>query len=117
MMTGAWQLMNDDEDDADELHSQEVSLSTLINPLVEPPRVLAGPVDGRHELGRGEQARGDAAPDPVGEVPVWADQFARSVLNDLEANRQVNLNSYCLLNLSPRVGARPKISFTLLNNK
>jgi len=52
-----------------------------------------------------------------GEVPVWADQFARSVLNDLEANRQVNLNSYCLLNLSPRVGGKPEISFTLLSNE
>ena len=51
-----------------------------------------------------------------GEVPVWADQFARSILNDLEANRQVNLNSYCLLNLSPRVGGKPEISFTLLKN-
>jgi len=50
-----------------------------------------------------------------GEVPIWADQFARSVLNDLEANRQVNLNSYCLLNLSPRVGGKPEISFTLLS--
>lgn len=52
-----------------------------------------------------------------GDVPVWANQFARSVLNDLEANRQVNLNSYCLLNLSPRVGGKPEISFTLQKNK
>ena len=51
-----------------------------------------------------------------GEVPVWADQFARSVLNDLQANRQVNLNSYCLLNLSPRIGGKPEISFTLINS-
>lgn len=51
-----------------------------------------------------------------GEVPDWANQFARSVLDDLEANRQVSLNSYCLLNLAPRVGAKPDISFTLLKN-
>ena len=51
-----------------------------------------------------------------GEVPIWADQFARSVLNDLEANRQVSLNSYCLLNLSPRVGGKPVISFSLLSD-
>lgn len=51
-----------------------------------------------------------------GDVPIWADQFARSILDDLEANRQVSLNSYCLLNLSPRVGAKSEISFTLLNN-
>jgi len=52
-----------------------------------------------------------------GEVPEWARSFAKGVLSDLEANRQVNLNSYCLLNLSPRVGDKPDISFTLLNNK
>ncbi len=51
-----------------------------------------------------------------GEVPQWANEFARSVLDDLEANRQVSLNSYCLLNLSPRIGAKPEISFTLLKN-
>lgn len=51
-----------------------------------------------------------------GEVPVWADQFAKSVLADLEANRQVHLNSFCLLNLSPRVGGKPEISFSLVNN-
>ena len=50
-----------------------------------------------------------------GEVPDWASQYARSVLTDLEANRQVNLNSFCLLNLSPRVGSKPVISFTLLS--
>jgi len=49
-----------------------------------------------------------------GEVPEWADVFARSVLSDLEANRQVNLNSFCLLNLSPRVGEKSDISFTIL---
>lgn len=49
-----------------------------------------------------------------GELPEWADQFARSVLDDLEANRQVNLNSFCILNLSPRIGKRPEISFSIL---
>lgn len=49
-----------------------------------------------------------------GELPEWADQFARSVLDDLEANRQVNLNSFCVLNLSPRIGKRPEISFSIL---
>ncbi len=49
-----------------------------------------------------------------GAMPEWADQFARSVLDDLEANRQVNLNSFSVLNLSPRVGKRPEISFSIL---
>lgn len=49
-----------------------------------------------------------------GELPEWADQFARSVLDDLEANRQVNLNSFSTLNLSPRVGKRPEISFSIM---
>jgi len=49
-----------------------------------------------------------------GELPDWADQFARSILDDLEANRQVNLNSFCILNLSPRVGKRPEISFSVV---
>jgi len=49
-----------------------------------------------------------------GELPEWADQFARSVLDDLEANRQVNLNSFSVLNLSPRVGKRPEISFSIV---
>jgi len=48
-----------------------------------------------------------------GELPAWADQFAKSVLDDLEANRHVNLNSFCVLNLSPRVGKRPEISFSI----
>jgi len=51
-----------------------------------------------------------------GEVPEWADQFARSIISDLEANRQVNLNSFCLLNLAPRIGGKPEISFTILSN-
>jgi hypothetical protein len=49
-----------------------------------------------------------------GEIPDWADHFARSVLDDLEANRQVNLNSFSVLNLSPRVGKRPEISFSII---
>jgi len=49
-----------------------------------------------------------------GELPDWADQYAKSVLDDLEANRQVNLNSFSILSLSPRVSARPEISFSIL---
>ena len=49
-----------------------------------------------------------------GELPDWADSYARAVLDDLEANRQVNVNSFSVLNLSPRVGPRPDISFSIL---
>ncbi len=49
-----------------------------------------------------------------GKLPDWADHFARSVLDDLEANRQVTLNSFSILNLSPRVGKRPEISFSIV---
>ena len=48
-----------------------------------------------------------------GEVPDWADQFARNILADIEANRQVSLNSFSVLNLSPRIGKRAAITFTL----
>ncbi len=48
-----------------------------------------------------------------GEVPIWADEFARGIIDDLEANRQVTLNSFCLLNLAPRLGKKPIITFTL----
>lgn len=48
-----------------------------------------------------------------GEVPEWANLYARHVLVDLEANRQVNLNSFCVLNLSPRVGQKAEISFSI----
>lgn len=48
-----------------------------------------------------------------GTTPVWADQFAQSILSDLEANRQVNLNSFNISSLSPRVGKRPVISFSV----
>lgn len=49
-----------------------------------------------------------------GELPDWADSYARSVLDDLDANRQVNMNSFSVLNLSPRVGKRPEISFSIM---
>lgn len=49
-----------------------------------------------------------------GKIPDWAEQFARSILDDLEANRQVHLNSFSILNLSPRVGKRPEISFSIV---
>ncbi len=52
-----------------------------------------------------------------GEVPLWADEFARGIIDDLEANRQVTLNSFCLLNLAPRVGRKPIITFSLSNNE
>lgn len=48
-----------------------------------------------------------------GKAPDWADHFAKSVLADLEADRQVNLHSFTLLNQTPRVGPRPKISFSV----
>ncbi|PID60158.1 MAG: hypothetical protein CSB44_11785 [Gammaproteobacteria bacterium] len=50
-----------------------------------------------------------------GELPDWADQYARSILDDLAANRQVNLNSFCILNMSPRVDARAPISFSIMS--
>lgn len=46
-------------------------------------------------------------------APDWADKFAKSVLADLEAHRQVNLNSFATLNMTPRVGPRPKITFSV----
>ncbi len=49
-----------------------------------------------------------------GEVPDWADLFARNLLADLEANRQVNLASFSLLNLAPRTGAKADISFSIM---
>ena len=50
-----------------------------------------------------------------GESPEWADKFARDILSDLDANRKINLNSYCLLNMTPRVGGKkPKVSFTVV---
>jgi len=49
-----------------------------------------------------------------GELPEWADHYARRVLDDLQANRQVHLNSFSVLNLSPRVDPRPEISFSIL---
>ena len=49
-----------------------------------------------------------------GELPDWAEQFARGILEDLKANRQVNLNSFSIVNLSPRAGKRPEISFSIV---
>ncbi len=50
-----------------------------------------------------------------GEAPEWADIYARSLLEDMEKNRQVNLNSYCVLNMSPRVASKkPVISFSIV---
>ncbi len=50
-----------------------------------------------------------------GESPEWADKFARDVLSDIDANRDINLNSYCLLNMTPRVGSiKSKVSFTIV---
>jgi len=48
-----------------------------------------------------------------GEVPYWADDYAKKVLDDLAANRQVNLNSFCLMNLSPRTGDKEDLSFSV----
>ena len=48
-----------------------------------------------------------------GEVPDWVERYADNVLEDLEANRQVNLNSFCVLNLAPRVGDKTRIGFSL----
>jgi len=49
-----------------------------------------------------------------GNVPVWADDFAKKVLDDIAANRQVSLNSFCLMNLSPRTGDKPDLSFSVM---
>lgn len=50
-----------------------------------------------------------------GETPDWADKYARALLRDVDANRQVSLNSYCLLNMAPRVAsAKTDVSFTLV---
>jgi len=49
-----------------------------------------------------------------GEVPGWAHDYAKKVLNDLAANRQVSLNSFCLLNLTPRTGDKPDLSFSIM---
>jgi hypothetical protein len=48
-----------------------------------------------------------------GEVPYWADTFAKHVLDDLAANRIVQLNSFCLMNVSPRLGDKPDLSFSI----
>jgi len=49
-----------------------------------------------------------------GDVPSWVHNYAQNVLDDIAANRQVTLNSFCLMNLSPRTGDKPELTFTLL---
>ena len=50
-----------------------------------------------------------------GEIPPWADNYAQALINDTLSNRQVNLSSYCVLNMNPRVGSRKKrTSFTIV---
>jgi len=48
-----------------------------------------------------------------GQVPEWADDYAKKVLDDLAANRHVSLNSFCLVNLTPRTGDKPDLSFSV----
>lgn len=51
-----------------------------------------------------------------GEAPDWAEVYAQSLLTDLMNNRQINLNSYCVLNMSPRVASKkPRISFSIVH--
>ncbi len=53
-----------------------------------------------------------------GESPEWANRFAKAILSDVDANRRINLNSYCLLNMAPRVGSRKaKVSFTVVREQ
>ncbi|MBX2823635.1 MAG: hypothetical protein KTR33_02825 [Gammaproteobacteria bacterium] len=50
-----------------------------------------------------------------GDIPDWAEKFAHGVVTDFTANRKVNLNTYCLLNLSPRVGQKKiPVSFNII---
>lgn len=50
-----------------------------------------------------------------GEIPEWAEKFANEVMTDFSENRKVNLNTYCLLNLSPRVGRnKVPVSFNIV---
>jgi len=50
-----------------------------------------------------------------GETPDWADRFAKELIEDLEAKRKINLTSYCVLNMAPRVGsAKTKVSFSIV---
>ncbi len=48
-----------------------------------------------------------------GQVPDWVEQYAQQVIADIDANRQVNTNSFCVLNLSPRLGNKTQIGFSL----
>jgi len=49
-----------------------------------------------------------------GEVPYWAHDYAKNVLDDIAANRQVSLNSFCLVNLAPRTGDKDDLSFSIM---
>lgn len=49
-----------------------------------------------------------------GETPDWAEKFAKDILSDVDANRPVSLNTYCLLNLAPRVGSKVAVSFSVI---
>lgn len=50
-----------------------------------------------------------------GEAPQWAEVYAQSLLEDLQSNRQIHLNSYCVLNMSPRVASKKtQISFSIV---
>ena len=50
-----------------------------------------------------------------GEAPEWAEVYARALIDDLQSNRQINLNSYSVLYMSPRVGSKkPIISFSII---
>lgn len=48
-----------------------------------------------------------------GEVPDWVEQYAQQVLADIDANRRVNPNSFCVLNLAPRMGNKTQVGFSL----
>lgn len=51
-----------------------------------------------------------------GEMPVWADRFARDLLSDIDTGGSVNLNTFCLVNLSPRINInRSKVSFSIMH--
>lgn len=49
------------------------------------------------------------------EAPEWAEIYAKALLEDMQSNRQIHLNSYCVLNMSPRVASKkPVISFSIV---
>lgn len=50
-----------------------------------------------------------------GEMPVWADRFARDLLSDIDTGGSVNLNTFSLVNLAPRINlSRTKVSFSII---